>query len=358
MSMTVLLGDIYKKHPDELDKELDSLSVVLAEQQAKELDEWKQELQENPEAMGEYEQAAKEFAGEQTYNYDDDVYGGPMPDRYREDIYVHHVWRPYSYWFGWPSWYGYENWYPYPWWYHWGYYYGPGQVIVIVGLPSNVFIDWHFRHHRHLYHYPHFTDQVIRHYYGPRRMGTRVQPVLRRWEEEHRGELPSNWWNDDKNRVDRIREYGKFKTEYEDLVRITRDKAPTEREYLRNNADRYPTLKPVLKEKPEQRQPPKDKVYIPTPEKQPVNRPGEKVIQKENPQRQEEIDRAKEKHENIWERQRTEPKQQPAPVPPKADKQKTKTPPRTEPAKPQPPKTPPRTEPAKPPQPKSPPRKD
>ncbi|HJW31401.1 MAG TPA: hypothetical protein VJ508_19365, partial [Saprospiraceae bacterium] len=216
MNLTVLLGDLYTRQPVRIMHELDSLNVVLAEKQSKEVEDWKQELESNPDAMTEFESAASEFAGNE--GYDDDVYDGPMTDRYREDVYVHHVWRPYPFWFGWPSWYDYECWYPYPWWYHWGYYYGPHRMIVIISLPSNVFLDWHFRHYGHFYHYPHFTDRVIDHYYGPRSYGAHVQPVLRRFEEEHRGELPANWWNDDKNRVDRIREFGKFKTDYEDLV--------------------------------------------------------------------------------------------------------------------------------------------
>lgn len=338
MSTTVLLGDLYRQDPDQLNKELDSLNIVLAEEQAAELDEWKQQLENDPAAMAEYETAAKEFAGEE--EYDDDVYDGPIPARYREDFYVHHVWRPYPYWFGWPSWYSYECWYPYPWWYHWGYYYGPQNVIVIIGLPSNFFIDWHFRHHQHLYHYPHFTDQVIRHYYGPRKFGERVQPVLRRWEEEHRRELPANWWNDDKNRVDRIREFGKFKVEYDELVKVAREKSPTEREYLRTNADRYPTLKPVLKEQPEptKSQPSKIRANDPLREKP----QGERVIEKEKSPPSGEIDRAKENHENTWDRMRNEPKQQePSPTTQPTKKGQTK-PPRTEPAKREPPKSAPR----------------
>src|SRR5690606_22706794 len=86
MSLTVLLGDIYRQNPAELDRELDSLSVIVAEQQARELADWKQELEENPEALAEYEKAALEFAGEQAY--DDDVYDGPIADRYQEGVYV------------------------------------------------------------------------------------------------------------------------------------------------------------------------------------------------------------------------------------------------------------------------------
>lgn len=342
MKMTVLLGDVYGKHPNQIMKELDSLNVVVAEQQANELKDWKQKLEDDPEAMKEYENAAQEFAGDEPY--DDDVYDGPVPERLTERVVVvHDVWRPYQYWFGWPSWYADECWYPYPWWYHSGFYYGPGNVIVIIGLPSNVFFNWHFHHDSHFYHYPHFTDHVIRHYYGPRHIGSHIQPVFKRWQEEHSSELPNNWFNDDKNRVNRIREYGKFKMDYNKKVGVKTEKSPTEREYLQKHADKYPTLKPVLTEKPESPRNPqrKDQDNKPVPEYKPgQNDQRDKVTPEEK------IDRAKENHENVWDNQRKPPKEEsPSAKPSKRDQQKN--PPRTEPARKDQKQTPPRTQPSK-----------
>ncbi|MGB3078825.1 MAG: hypothetical protein WBB31_07080 [Saprospiraceae bacterium] len=346
MKMTVLLGDLYGKQPVQIMHALDSLNVVVAEQQANELKDWKQKIEDDPAAMTEFENAAEEFANDEPYDnsgYDDDVYDGPLPESYTERVVVHEVWRPYQYWFGWPSWYADECWYPYPWWYHSGFYYGPGHVIVIIGLPSNVFFNWHFYHDSHFYHYPHFTDQVIRHYYGPRHTGSHMQPVFKRWEEDHRSELPDNWFNDDKNRVNRIREYGKFKMDYDKKVGVKTEKSPTEREYLQKHADKYPTLKPVLTEKPgSPRTPPKkDQDNNPLPEYKPgQNNPREKITPEEK------IDRAKENHENVWDNQRKPPKQEsPSANPAKRDQQNK--PPRTEPARKDQKQTPPRTPPTK-----------
>ncbi len=331
MKMTVLLGDLYSKQPMQIMKALDSLNVVVAEQQASDLKDWKQKLEEDPAAMTEYENAAEEFASDEPY--DDDVYDGPLPERYSNRVVVHEVWRPYQYWFGWPSWYADECWYPYPLWYHSGFYYGPGHKIVIIGLPSNVFFNWHFHHDSHFYHYPHFTDQIIRHYYGPRNFGSHVQPVIKRWEEDHRSELPDNWFNDDKNRANRIREYGKFKMDYDKKVGVKTEKSPTEREFLEKNANRYPTLKPVLTEKPEsprtqptRNQPTRNQDNKSVPEYKPVqNDPRDKVTPEEK------IDRAKENHENVWDNQRKPPKQEsPSTAPVKRDQQNNI--PRTEPA--------------------------
>lgn len=308
MSMTVLLGDIYSSNPEQLARELDSLNVVVAEQQAKDVSAWKQELEENPEAMQEYEQAAKEFATDQ--GYDDEVYSGPAPDVYTDQVYIDYIWTPYPYWFGYPYWYSYPCWYPYPYWYHWGYYYGPGDVIFVVGLPSGFFFNWTFYYDHHFYHYPHFTDEVLGHYYGPRSGGASSQPVVRDWVETHRSELPEGWFNDDENRVMRIQEYGKFKMDYDQTVRVSTENAPTQREFLKENAQKYPTLKPVLKEKPITPETPTKKIRAYEPMKEGVPDkyvPREKVIEKEKAPIRQEIDRAKESHQNTWDRLRSQP---------------------------------------------------
>ena len=308
MSMTVLLGDIYKSDPGQLTRELDSLNVVVAEQQSKEVSAWKKELEENPEAMKEYEQAAQDFAKDQ--GYDDDVYSGPAPDVYADQVYVDYIWTPYPYWFGYPYWYSYPCWYPYPYWYHWGYYYGPGNVIFVVGLPSGFFFNWTFYYDDHFYHYPHFTDEVIGHYYGPRHGGASSQPVVRDWVETHRSELPEGWFNDDGNRVMRIQEYGKFKMDYDQAVRVSTEKSPTQREFLKANAEKYPSLKPVLREKSTSPEMPQKKFreYEPLKEGVPEKYiPREKVIEQERTPRPEAIDRAKESHQNTWDRMRSQP---------------------------------------------------
>lgn len=309
MTMTVLLGDIYTNDPGSLLEELDSLNVVVAEARAAELENWKEDLEEDPEAMHEYEQAANEFARE--HGYDDEPYSGPIPDRYRENVYVNYIWRPYPYWFGWPTWYGYECWYPYPWWYHWGYYYGPGNVITVVGLPSRVFLHWQLYNYRHLHYYPHFTNRIIHHaHYGSRRTGSSITNVVRNWEERHREELPARWFDEDGARAERIKEYGTFKMDHASTVRRAVDKAPSEKKFLRENADRYPSLKPVLDEKPEPRKAisEEEEKRVEKPEIAPEPyQPRDKVIERYRTNKEEEVDRAKEQHENIWDRIRKTP---------------------------------------------------
>jgi hypothetical protein len=317
MSMTVLLGDLYKNHPTQLIYELDSLNAIVAEQRAKELNEWRQKLEDDPEAMHEYQQASQEFAREQ--GYDDEAYTGPIPERQVTDIYVHHIWRPYPYWFGQPWWYTYDCWYPYPWWIHSGYYYGPNRIVVIIALPSDLFMYWHFRHHRHFYHYPHFTNHAVRHYYGHRNSFTSVVTSVRKWESELQPEVPKNWLDNDDKRVERIREYGKFKMDYQSEVSKTNGIAPDQHEYLRQNADKYPTLKPVLKEKETQ-------VYNPPPRppKQPAQqeRPRKDIIEKKKPESRK-TDRVRETEPPSRERVNPPRKRETAPAPKAAPTEKT-----------------------------------
>ncbi len=324
ISTTVLLGDLYKRQPEQLLRELDSLNIVVAEEKARELNEWKKSLEENPEALAEYEQAADEFAREQGYDQSD--YSEPMPQQYTTDVYVHYIWRPYPYWFGWPWWYSCECWYPYPWWYHWGYYYGPGNVVVFVGLPSTYFVHWHFQHHTHFYHYPHFTNQMVRYYSRNPHSTTSVTTVVRQWKETTRKDVAANWLESDENRVERIREYGQLNMDYEAEAQQAGANITT-REYLRNNSEKYPALTPASREteatapKPQQGET-REKIPVrnyPTPSQ--PQKPREIETQ---PSKRQEIDRAKTYHENKWEKPKTHPQRSDAPkqaVPPAQEPQ-------------------------------------
>ena len=316
MSATVLLGDVYGQDPQGVKNTLDSLNVVLAEQKSRELNEWKQSLEENPEALKEYQQAAREFAAEQ--GYDETDYSEPLAERFTTNVYVHHIWQPYPYWFGWPYWYDYGYWYPYPWWYHWGYYYGPGDVIVFVGLPSYSFVYWHMYHHRHHYYYPHFTNTIIRYTERNPRQYNNVTRVATRWQRDISRDVPDNWLTNDGKRVERIKEYGEFKMAYNEEVRSRSTGVISEQEYLESNPEKYPNLKRVLQEKPAA-----DRAgEITAPVKRPVDRAKpqmEKPREEQKPQQQplyrsrtkvsedpqftpQKIERARTYHENKWEK--------------------------------------------------------
>lgn len=306
LNMTVLLGDLYRNNPEKIKNELDSLNVVVAEKKAKELNDWKEALEKDPQAMAEYENESQDFASQHNYTQSD--YSQSLPDRYQTDVYVHHMWQPYPYWFGCPWWYGYDCWYPYPWWYHWGYYYGPGYTIVIIGMPSAYYLNWHFKHIRHFYNFPHFSNVLIHYSQTHSKDITTVTTATQRWIRDNHEQLPNEWLKDDGNRIDRIKEYGKFNMDYEASIANGTNNIPSQRDYLAKHAKEYPSLEPVLKEKPDalKKQEPVIQRNEPS-NNEPANQdqrpyePKPKVIQQPKTNQQE-IERAKVHHENTWER--------------------------------------------------------
>ncbi len=315
INMTILLGDIYTRDPVWLMNELDRLNTELAEEKTRELNEWKESLESDSQAMKDYEAAAQEFADEEGYR--PGQYYGEVD---MNTIYVQSYWHPYPYWYGYPYWYSYPYWYEYPWWYHWGYYYGPNRTVVIIGLPSTTFVHWHFEHAHHFHRYPHFTDQYIRHYHHHRRSRSSVTTVVRHWEREVTPQVPRNFMTEDEGRVKRIQDYGHYREDYDKKVIEARGQTPvpSQREFLKDNADKYPAMKPMLSEKQETRP------VRPKAEQHPAARPGkidrpakpdQPVIEKRKvvtpPSRpdqqkktnQKEIIRGWDYHNNTWERQ-------------------------------------------------------
>jgi hypothetical protein len=322
MNMTVLLGDIYRRNPAQLNKELDELNKTVSERKAKELNDWQKSLQDDPQALAEYEQAAKDYA--RAEGYDESQYQSPATQHYTTDVYVHHVWQPYPYWFGRPWWHTHNYWYSYPWWYHWGFYYGPGNMIVFVGLPSYGFSYWHFYNPYNFYYYPHFTNVVITHCHRAT-TGSSMNNVVRQWENSVRNETPSGFLANDAARADRLREYGKFEMEYAEDVQRATGKTPDKREFLNSNKERYPSLKPVLEQQP-QRTPENpvgpSRTQTGTVSAPPVqNRTPNPV----DPQKSESrpIDRATDYHQNTWRKPAEPSRQDKAPV----QRQPTVTPP-------------------------------
>jgi hypothetical protein len=238
MSMTVLVGDLYGRNPELVRQELDSLNIEAAKQNAKEVEEWKKTLEENPEAARELEEAAEDFAREE--GYDPAVYRSPQTEK-TVTVY-HHYYYPYPYWFGYPWWYRRPIWYPRPYWYHWGYYYGPGGAIVVFGLPSYYFVHWHYGWNHHFYYYPHLTNCYVSHYQRHRNSMTGFNRATGEWVSENRNDFSGDWLRDDPGRVDRIREYGRLETSLETYNR-TNPRGPVSREeYLQMNKNRYPEL--------------------------------------------------------------------------------------------------------------------
>ncbi|MBK9542868.1 MAG: hypothetical protein IPO49_11265 [Bacteroidetes bacterium] len=201
MNMTVRLGDLYKADPASVSKKMDDLALELAAQKARDTEEWKQTVKNDPEAKKELEESTKEYAKENGYK-DDEL----------TNVDVRIVERPvfysYPYWCGYPYWYTTPMWTPYPYWYHSGFYFWQGD-IVIIGQPSWYFMHWHFYNHPHFYHYPHLSAVYVNYYHGPRRAAARNSREVNGWVQENRSNLPRDFFVKDKAQPERIREYGK-----------------------------------------------------------------------------------------------------------------------------------------------------
>ena len=352
--MTVLVGDLYQRRPGWLLQQLDSLSLVVARDRAKELNDWKTSLDENPQAKQEFISSTENFASEYSYDdayyqYDDDLYY--YEDAPEETIIEHQYYHHYPSWFGYPYWYTYPRWRPYPWWWDWGFYWGPSHVIVIVDLPSYYFTHWYFYQPYHHAHYPHLSSQLVNHYYGHRTSSSSVTVTVNSWREQNRGVVTDDWLTDARTKPAQFREFGKFEEARETYNRKHVDKPLTQREFLEKNNRKYPDLSAEM-EKSQRR----DRMDQPTPEPPTQRRKTEPAVQP--PKRQEpaapkpkaepkmpeprkndqqpiqqkprvdipKVDKARDYHKNTWEKSKVEQKRtQPSPkvTPPKTTKPKT-----------------------------------
>lgn len=244
--MTILVGDLYQKDPDRLHRQLDSLNLVVAEANAKELENWKESVANDPEVMAELRSASEEFAEE--YGYDDEYYayddmyadGRRTADRYVVEQYFYYN---YPYWFGFPRWYYYPRWRPYPIWYESGFYVVLDGSFVIHQLPTFYFTHWYFYQPYHHYYYPHLSRHFVRHTFRAPRPGTSsIAVTVSSWQRNNREVITEAWLRNDRNSVERFREYGKFEMDRTQYNRKKQEKELSPTEYLERHKNRYPTL--------------------------------------------------------------------------------------------------------------------
>lgn len=252
LKMSVLVGDMYKKQPQLIHQKLDSISTEYAKQNAKDFEAWKNGLEKNPAAKEEMVKVSKEFAREQGYEEEDIA-------EVNETVVVNYVIHPYPYWYGYPWWYDYPYWYPYPYWYDWGFYHGP-YGIVYIGFPSPFFTHWYFHYPHHHYHYHHFTDYCVGYYYGPHRTVNGFHREVSGWVKSKEKTLPKNFFAENPERPDKIKELGKLEMDYDKAVKGSSGKPISRDEFLNSNASSYPHISPVLNE-------PKPKSIVPAYEK-------------------------------------------------------------------------------------------
>lgn len=346
---TVLLGDLYRKNPAWLQQQMDSLGLVAAEAQSKELTDWKNNLANDPDAKRELEESAQAYTEEYGYDdayydyYDDRYYGNNGHQDYIVDQFYYQY--NYPYWFGYPYWYPYPRWRPYPYWYDWGFYWGPGHVIIVVDLPSYWFVDWYFYQPWHHYYYPHLSSRYVDHYYGHRGSSGSISSNVRNWKGRNRDIVTDDWLNKARADANEFRDFGKLETEREKYNQAHPDKPIAQRDFLEKNRKQYPGLSTSVEQQRQQErsQPPIAKPTEPKrPDVQPPRTTQPPVPKKDQPKAQPRIDlpkveKAEKQHRDIWEKSKREtpPKQvpsveRPKVSPPKLNKPAPQPKPRTE----------------------------
>jgi len=175
-SAVVDIGDAFRMDEVATRARLDAIALELVAANALVEEEWREGLENDPEAQTELEAASREYSEEYGYGYDE-----LTAERVPVSVTVYHRYSPYPYWYGYPIWYA--HWVPWGVWYpvypHFGYYYGYGHRRVYYGLPSLHFVHWfygghhrrynhvsrHFRHHGHKHHRSsHPVSRTVRRY--------------------------------------------------------------------------------------------------------------------------------------------------------------------------------------------------
>lgn len=153
-AFTLLLGEVYREDPEWVVRRLDRISQELVVQNKEDLDAYKNQIQNDPEAYNEMLQASEKFASE-----NNEV---RYLERSSDPTVEVRVINNYPYWYGYPYWYSTPYWRPQPFYYHTGFYRNNFGNVVFVGLPSYQFIHWQTNYHPTLF--PHLSYNYYSYY--------------------------------------------------------------------------------------------------------------------------------------------------------------------------------------------------
>ena len=154
MTFTSLLGEVYGEDPEWVINRLNRISSELAQQNKEDLDNYKTQIQNDPEAYNELLEASDRYARETNEHRRFDNTSDPIVEL--------NVINSYPYWFGYPYWYSSPIWHPYPTYYHTGFYRNRFGGVIFTGLPSLAFIQWHTHYHPNLF--PHLSYNYYNYY--------------------------------------------------------------------------------------------------------------------------------------------------------------------------------------------------
>jgi hypothetical protein len=274
LSLTVRVGDHFRRDPQGVIHEADSLNLAATRQDAEDSEAWKQTIEQNPVEAADLQNAANDYATENGYTKEE-VNTSPNP----EDV-LNYTCAPYSYWFGYPTWYPYSYWYPYPFWFDCGFYRNRSGRIVIIGSPSHYFTNWYFYYPEHWRRYPNLCNTYINHYYGPRRSVGGNTIIVHHWVRDNRNYLPKDFISNNSKRPQVIRQVGQLNIDVQKQKKGEPVSPAVRDQYFQNNRSKYPYLnaekKPSMEREDQQRSTP---VAIQKPAKQPPVRIG-KLVQR------------------------------------------------------------------------------
>ncbi|MBL7774374.1 MAG: DUF3300 domain-containing protein [Saprospiraceae bacterium] len=246
LRFTILVGEAYRDDRAWVLHKMDSLHLAIAREQAAELENWKQTVENDPAAREELQASALEYASE--YGYTDEYFTGYADDLYAEDnaapqtVYVERYYSySYPYWFGYPWWAPQPCWRPYPYWWYWGFY-PYRETVVIVQFPSFHFMHWYFYHPEHHHRYNRLSTHFVNHYYGHRNSGSTISMGVGAWRDQNRRILSDEWLANPARLPARLEEYARFETERQKF-NTQNPRRPLERdEFLKINGRQYPEL--------------------------------------------------------------------------------------------------------------------
>jgi len=133
MEQTMLLGDVYRQHPEWTINEIQIRHDNLIEERTDELIKWQRLVESNPEIQNELMDAGKLYALENGYNSSQ-----VSTESSTVSIQVY----SYPFWYGYPRWHSNATWYPLSYYRSTGFYYDAYGRIVIKRLPSAHFAGW------------------------------------------------------------------------------------------------------------------------------------------------------------------------------------------------------------------------
>ena len=254
LRFTIMVGDVYRENPAWVIEKMDSLNLVTARAHAEELQNWKTNIENDPEAKLELQAAAREYAtengyaveeaetnGDDVYVFDDVYYDKDNANKRPDRQVVHHDYDPYPYWYGFPWWEPYPRWHPYPWWWDWGAYFRPRGVVIIY-LPSYHFMNWYFDRPYHHDRYNRLSTHFVQHYYGYRSSGATISMGVRDWRERNRSVISNDFITPQKELSERLREFGRFEQGRRDFNLKNPQKVLSPEEFLDRNSQKYPQI--------------------------------------------------------------------------------------------------------------------